>query len=264
MTPFITNDAVVLGLLLSILAIIFYTSSLKGFFQKLYSFLPPLLFCYFLPGLLNSFGVVSGEQSQLYRVVSQFLLPACLVYFTLGMDFKAIVKLGPKAMIVFLVGALGVMIGGPLAVWIVKQFSPETVGGIGSDAVWRGLSTIAGNWIGGGANQTALKEVFKPSDALFSQVVAVDVIIAELWMALLIYGAGHAARIDKWLNADSSSIERLKNQIEADQQNNQRIATLNDLDYGNRVWSNWPRSFFSRFNCTLYQKQLSKPKSIWS
>lgn len=227
--PLITNDAVVLGLLLSILAAIFYTSTLKGFFQKLYLFFPPLLFCYFLPGLLNSFGVISGEQSQLYRVVSQFFLPACLVYFTLGMDFKAIAKLGPKAIIIFLAGAAGVMVGGPLAVWIVKQFSPETVGGIGPDAVWRGLSTIAGSWIGGGANQTALKEVFRPSDALFSQVVAVDVVIAELWMALLIYGAGHTARIDKWLKADSSSIEKLKNQIEADQQNNQRIPTLNDL-----------------------------------
>jgi len=44
---------------------------------------------------------------------------------------------------------------------IISIFSPETVGGAGPDAVWRGLSTLAGSWIGGGANQAAMLEIFK-------------------------------------------------------------------------------------------------------
>nr|MCU0339669.1 DUF819 family protein [Spirosomataceae bacterium] len=132
----IHSDAVVLGLLMVILSLIFYTSSLKNrFWVRFYAVVPPLLLCYFIPGLLNSFGVVSGEDSQLYPVVSQYFLPACLVYFTLGMDFKAVVRLGPKALIVFLAGTVGIMVGGPLAVWIVKNISPETVGGTGAEAV---------------------------------------------------------------------------------------------------------------------------------
>ena len=188
--PLIQNDAVVLGLLMLTLAMVFYTASLKSkFWQKFYTFFPPLLLCYFLPGLYNSFGLVSGDTSKLYSVVSQYFLPATLVFFTLGMDFKAIARLGGKAIIVFLAGTLGVMIGGPCAMWIVKLISPETISGTGADEVWRGMSTIAGSWIGGGANQTALKEVFQPSDKLFSQVIAVDVIVAEIWLAVLIYGA---------------------------------------------------------------------------
>jgi uncharacterized membrane protein len=31
------------------------------------------------------------------------------------------------------------------------------------EEVWKGLSTIAGSWIGGGANQTAMLEVFGAS-----------------------------------------------------------------------------------------------------
>jgi uncharacterized membrane protein len=31
--------------------------------------------------------------------------------------------------------------------------------------VWKGLSTIAGSWIGGGANQTAMLEVFAQAKA---------------------------------------------------------------------------------------------------
>ena len=226
----ISSDAVVLGLLLVVLALVFHTASLQNrFWKRFYAFVPPLLLCYFIPGLLNTFGIISGEKSQLYPVVSQYFLPACLVFFTLGMDFKAVMSLGLKALIVFLAGSLGIMLGGPLAVWIVQLISPETVGGTGADAVWRGLATIAGSWIGGGANQTALKEVFQPSDRLFSQVVAVDVLVAEFWMAALIYGAGFAPRIDRFLQADARAIDQLRDKLEQEQKTLQYIPSLNDL-----------------------------------
>ncbi|MCE7064115.1 DUF819 domain-containing protein [Dyadobacter sp. CY326] len=225
----ITNDAVVLGILMLILALIFYTASMEtGGWKRFYSFVPPLLLCYFIPGLLNSFGIVNGSVSQLYPVVSKYFLPACLVFFTIGMDWRSLSRLGPKALIAMLVGTLGIMIGGPFALWIVGTISPETVRGEGADAVWRGLSTIAGSWIGGGANQTALREVFKPSDALFSQMVAIDVLIAELWMAFLIYGAGIASRIDHFLGADSSPIEQIKVQLDAQHQANEKAPHVRD------------------------------------
>lgn len=226
------NDATVLGLLMVMLALVFYTASLpqKGW-QRFYSIFPPLLLCYFIPGVLNSFGIINGAGSQLYPVVSRYLLPACLVLFTLGMDWKALTRLGPPAIVMMLVGSFGIIIGGPIALFIVGKISPETVAGQGPDAIWRGLATIAGSWIGGGANQTALREVFKPSDRLFSQIVAVDVITAELWMAILIYGAGMPARIDRFLRADSTRINEIKDHLEAYQQNNQRIPGTKDFIY---------------------------------
>ncbi len=225
----IKNDAAVLGLLFVILALVFHTASLPNrLFKRFYTYVPPLLLCYFLPGLLNSVGVISGAKSNLYPVVSQYILPACLVFFTLGMDVRALVQLGGKAVLVFLAGTLGVMLGGPLALWTVQHLAPNSVGGAGADATWRGLATIAGSWIGGGANQTALKEVFRPSDRLFSQVVAVDVLTAELWMAVLIYGAGHAVRIDRFFNADASDIEQVRHQLEHKPESKQRIASLTD------------------------------------
>jgi uncharacterized membrane protein len=56
----------------------------------------------------------------------------------------------------FLAGTLGI-IGGPFALYIVGSFYPEVAS---NGEVWKGLSTIAGSWIGGGANQTAMLEVF--------------------------------------------------------------------------------------------------------
>lgn len=228
----ISNDATLLGLLMVILALIFYTASLPGKpWQSFYKVIPPLLLCYFIPGLLNTFGIINGVTSQLYPVVSRYLLPACLVFFTLGMDWKALAKLGPQAIAAMLVGTVGIMLGGPLALWIVKTIHPETLQGTGADEVWRGLSTIAGSWIGGGANQAALREVFKPSDKLFSQMIAVDVLVAELWMAFLIYGAGMSAKIDKFLKADSSKIDEVKRQMESNYEANVKIPVMKDYIY---------------------------------
>ncbi len=57
-----------------------------------------------LPSLLNTFNVVDGNASSIYYVASRYLLPACLVLLTISIDFKAILSLGPKALILFLTG----------------------------------------------------------------------------------------------------------------------------------------------------------------
>jgi uncharacterized membrane protein len=213
--PFFTNDAVVLGILFVILAFVFSTSSSsRPFWQKFYSYVPSVLLCYFIPAILNSLNIISGEDSSLYYVASRFLLPASLLLFTLGIDIKAIARLGRKAIIMFLAGTVGIILGGPLAILIVSTFSPETVGGAGPDAVWRGLATIAGSWIGGGANQTAMLEVFGASTELFSAVLAVDIIVANLWLAVLLYGSGRAEKIDRYFKADASAIKYVQKQVE--------------------------------------------------
>lgn len=66
-TPFITNDAVVFGMLAVILGFIFISSSSdKSFWKKFYGIVPSVLLCYFIPALLNTFGIVDGKSSQLY------------------------------------------------------------------------------------------------------------------------------------------------------------------------------------------------------
>ena len=70
-------------------------------------------FCYFLPSLLNTFGIVDGHSSNVYFVASRYLLPACLILLTISIDLKAILNLGPKALIMFLTGTMGIVIGGP-------------------------------------------------------------------------------------------------------------------------------------------------------
>ncbi len=229
MTPLITNDAIVLGMLMAILIFVFRSSrSSHPFWKKFYKYIPALLLCYFIPSIFNSLGIISGEESKLYFVASRYLLPTSLVLLTISIDLKEVLRLGPKALIMFFTGTIGIIIGGPLAIIVVSIFAPDIVGGAGPDAVWRGLTTVAGSWIGGGANQAAMKEVFGVSDNLFSAMIAVDVIIANIWMAFLLYGAGTHERIDKWLRGDTSAITRLQEKIENYRAEISKIPDLTD------------------------------------
>lgn len=228
-TALITNDAVVLGLLAVILGFIFKTSNsdnpkLKAF----YKYVPALLLCYFLPSLLNTFGIVDGHSSNIYYVASRYLLPACLILLTISIDLKAIINLGPKALIMFLVGTLGIVVGGPLSILVVSVFSPDLVGGHGPDAVWRGMTTVAGSWIGGGANQASMKEMFEVGGDIFSVMVTVDVIVANIWMAVLLLMAANHKKIDAATGADTSAIEDLKKRVEEYHAQHARMPTLND------------------------------------
>tara|TARA_R110002124_G_scaffold170608_5_gene338229 strand:- start:340 stop:1587 length:1248 start_codon:yes stop_codon:yes gene_type:complete len=225
----ITNDAVVFGLLMGVLGFVFYTSaSAHPFFKAMYRIVPVVLLCYFIPALFNTTGLISGADSQLYFVASRYLLPTSLVLLTLSIDLKSISRLGPKALIMFLTGTFGIIIGGPVALYIVAQFYPEVLGGVGADETWRGLATIAGSWIGGSANQTAMLELFGASPTLFSQMIAVDVIVANLWMAFLLYWAGKPGFFDRILKADTSAITALKEKVEAHQKSNLKIPSLQD------------------------------------
>lgn len=227
--PLFTNDTVVFGLLAFCLGFIFYTSNLKtGFWSKFYSIVPAVLMCYLLPAILASAGLVSDEISNLYFMASRYLLPAALVLMTLSIDLRAISNLGSKAIIMFLTGSIGIIIGGPIAILIVSLFSPDTVGGNDFDAIWRGLSTIAGSWIGGGANQAAMLEIFQYNPEKYGGMVLIDIVVANIWMAIILLGVGKTKQIDKWLKADTSAIETLRIKVTAFTEKITRVPSLKD------------------------------------
>lgn len=260
-TYLITNSATVFGVLALILGAVFYThKSDSPLLKRFYQFIPALFLCYFLPSLLHTFHIVpynypcvdilsgavdagagvlaqcqaasdpsetniGASGSQIYYVASRFLLPASLVLLTLSIDFKKIRALGSKAIILFLTGTFGIVIGGPIALLIMSVINPDVVTG----DVWRGMTTVAGSWIGGSANQAAMKEVYNVSGELFSSMIAVDVIIANIWMAVLLIMAAKSKEIDAKSGADVSAIEDLKATVEKFQKDHEKNPNLTDL-----------------------------------
>lgn len=227
--PTFVSDTIVFGLLAIILALIFYTSSLeKKGWKKFYMFVPALLLCYLIPAILDSLGLISKEYSSLYTMAKNYLLPGALILMTLGIDFKGIINLGPKAIIMFLTATVGIVIGGPIAIFVYSFIDPEVVGGIGDQEAWRGFATLAGSWIGGGANQAAMLETYKYNPDFYGKMVTVDIVVANLWMAFLLWGAARAEKFDKWLKADTSSIEELKKNMSNYQAMSAKNPTLTD------------------------------------
>ncbi len=276
MEPLFTNDAIVLGLLVMLVAWVFHTSSSSNArWKKFYTIVPSILLCYFLPGLLNwplnliasewfdnslidylasinlelpdtnSFGEIEAfltntgieesvidsykRESRLYFMASRYLLPASLVLLCLSIDLKGIINLGPKALIMFFAATIGIIIGGPLAILLISAIAPDVLNVGGTEEVWRGLSTVAGSWIGGGANQASMKEIFGVSDGLFSTMIVVDVICANIWTGFLLYGASTTKKVDRWLKSDTTAIDDLKKRVEDYQASIAKIPTLSEV-----------------------------------
>src|SRR5690606_21915109 len=122
----------------------------------------------------HSTGLIDGNASGLCPMARDYLLPSSLVLLCIAIDLGAVLRLGPRAVIMFLTGTVGVMLGAVVAFRAMGIIQPEAVAG----ETWRGMTTVAGSWIGGGANQAAMKEVFEVETTLFGQFVAVDVLVA--------------------------------------------------------------------------------------
>lgn len=252
--PYFTDDTIVFGLLMAALGFVFYTSSQKtGFWNKFYKVVPALLMCYLIPAILNSLGIIGAGHTNLYYVASRYLLPASLVLMTLSIDLKAVFGLGPKALIMFLTGTAGIILGGPIAILIMSIISPETLNGAGPDAIWRGLSTLAGSWIGGGANQAAMLEIYDYNPEKYGGMVLVDIVVANLWMAILLMGIGKEKQIDKWLKADNSAIVKLKDKVSDYALSVTRVPSLGDImimlafGFGAVGVSHWGAGLISSF-----------------
>lgn len=217
--PLVDDPAGVLAVLLAVLAAIFWATQ-HPTFGKIFKYVPALIFCYFIPTALTTFNIIPAD-SELYAWVKGYVLPASLLLLILALDVPGILRLGPKAIIMLLAGTAGVVIGGPVSLWICKDMLPP-------DA-WQGMTALSGSWIGGGANFVALGKIAKASDKMIATMVIPDVFIANCWMAVLLYSSAFQNQIDRWTRANASAIRDLEHRLTEFQQRIARIPSLADL-----------------------------------
>jgi uncharacterized membrane protein len=73
-----------------------------------------------------------------------------------------------------------------------------------------------------------MKEVYGAGDRLFSVMIAVDVLVANVWMACLLFAAGRAKQIDTKVGADTSAIDEVKTKVEEFRARIAKIPALKD------------------------------------
>ncbi|MCA9252333.1 MAG: DUF819 family protein [Phycisphaerales bacterium] len=218
-TAKIDDPAGVLSVLLAVLAALFAINAHPKL-GKIFKVVPVLVFCYFVPTLLSTLNVIP-HKSALYDFAKGHMLPASLLLLIVALDLPAILRLGWKAVAMLLAGTFGIVIGGPIAFMICKSTLPPDT--------WRGLAALSGSWIGGTANFVAIGKAANISDKMLADMVIPDVLIANIWMAVLLFCAGKQAAIDRFVGADTSAIDDLKHRMEDFQARTNRIPSMSDL-----------------------------------
>ncbi|MBI1979663.1 MAG: DUF819 family protein [Elusimicrobia bacterium] len=161
--------------------------------QKIFNYLPVPFWCYFLPALLSTAGLIPS-QNPFYGKFSVLILPACLFLLLIGTDLPAILHLGPKALAAMAVGTVGIAIGGILTYFIgFHRIGLEESWG---DQVWKGWGALSATWTGGSANMLSVKEILGVPEALFSNLVITDTVVAYTWMAFLVFLSSRQRQYD--------------------------------------------------------------------
>jgi uncharacterized membrane protein len=188
--------------------------------QKFFHYAPPLIWAYFLPMISTTLGIIPSS-STLYDFVSTYILPFGLLLLLLSTNVPATLRLGPKAISMFLAGTLGVVIGGPIALAIFQPFLPE-------DA-WKGVAALAGSWIGGSANMAALVDAVGTPEEILAPIIVVDTVVGYSWMGIMIALAGFQHKFNKWNKADNSIVEKINEQIGELEKQNAKPITVTAL-----------------------------------
>ncbi|MBM7588059.1 putative membrane protein [Bacillus pakistanensis] len=229
-TPLIQDPMAIFAYLVAVIGLLFVLGESKNpFLQKFFHYAPPLIWTYFIPMLSTTLGIIPAD-SALYDFASTFILPVGLLLLLLSANVPATLKLGPKALMMFFAGTLGVIIGGPIALAIFQPFLPEEA--------WTGVAALAGSWIGGSANMAALIEATGTPDHILSPIIVVDTVVGYSWMGIMIFLASFQHKFNKWNKADNSIIEKVSKDMGDFQQKNARpievpqLAAILGLGFG--------------------------------
>ncbi|MGM7700789.1 DUF819 family protein [Pseudalkalibacillus sp. Hm43] len=172
--------------------------------QKFFHYAPPIIWTYFLPMLSTTFGIIPSD-STVYGFVSSIILPVGLLLLLLSADVPATLRLGPKAIIMFLAGTFGIVIGGPIALAIFQPYLPAEA--------WTGVGALAGSWIGGSANMAAMVDALDTPKDILSPMIVVDTVVGYSWMGIMIALSGFQRQFNKWNKADNAVVEKVNEQI---------------------------------------------------
>ena len=205
--PLLTDPMQVLAVLLGFLGLLFWVNG-HARYGRMFKVIPLLVFAYFVPTVMSNLGLIP-LQSELYDFVKKYLLPASLVLLTMSVDVPAIMRLGRNAVLLFLGATATIVIGGPLALLVCHQLIPAEM----MDEAWRGLSALSGSWIGGTANMVVLQEHTGASEAILGPIIVVDVAVANVWMAFLLWFAGREKVIDERIDADRASLDEVRERV---------------------------------------------------
>ncbi|MFB6249878.1 MAG: DUF819 domain-containing protein [Salinibacter sp.] len=218
-SPLVSDPMAIVALFSAILGGVFWLDSFDAF-EPVFKYLPPVIWAYFVPMLCTTAGITPAE-SPVYDWMSAYLLPFSLFLLMITVDLKAILRLGPMALFMMCAGTLGIMVGGPVVFAVFGRFFEDPV-------AWKGFAALSGSWIGGTANMMAMKQSVGTPDSTLGPLLVVDVVAGYGWMGVLIFLSAYQDRFDRWIQADTSTMDRLNEKMQNVEEKRHPV-TLKDL-----------------------------------
>ncbi len=205
--------------LVGIVGVVFAASEWR-IFRPIFKFLPPVVFCYFIPMLATTSGIIPSK-SALYDLMNSLLLYPVLILLLLSANYRAIVRLGPVALGLMIVGSVGIALGAVLG---YAMFAPRL-----DPQAWKNIGALAGSWTGGSANMVAVKAALEIPDTVFAPMFAVDAVMAYTWLGLLILGSSFQAAYARRIGVKTRLQREIEERVSEWAQAPQRAASTRDL-----------------------------------
>jgi len=204
--------------LAAVLGVILWLSGVSEL-RRLFRITPVIIYAYFIPTLSTSVGI-TPIASPTYDWMARYLLPFSLMLLMMTVDVRAILRLGKMALVMMLVGAAGIVIGGPIALAVLGHWLPADT--------WMGMAALSGSWIGGAPNMVAIKESVGTPDSIMGPIIVVDTVVGYGWMGVLLFFSAWQDRFDTYVGADTSAIQAVNRRL-ADLDSSRLPAEIGDL-----------------------------------
>jgi uncharacterized membrane protein len=234
----IGSSAGVLAVLAGVTSLFFLLEKRTGW--RVFNYFPPLIFIYLIPVALSNAGIIP-TQSPVYGFMRDSILPTFLVIMLLQVDFLATVRAMGRGVIVMLMGTLGVVVGAPIALFLVKHGLES----LGPDA-WKGYGALAGSWIGGTGNMAATAVALDLSDKslAFGYGLIADNAVYLIWLPILLMSKNFAGWFHRFARTPKDRVESVHKaaaalSVESGRMEMRHLLYLAFLGFGATALSGW-------------------------
>ncbi|WP_297829601.1 DUF819 family protein [Thermomonas sp.] len=165
---------------------------------KLFTVLPPIVLVYLSITALAVAGLwtISPQIKEAQGTLVARGVPALLFLLMVNCDLRAIFRLGPRVLGVFVSTTFSLFVA---FVVVFLLFRPWLAG-----KAWQPLAALSGSWVGGTANQIAVKEAIGMSDELLGMSLLTDALCYSVWVVVLFSIARLAPAFNRWTGAKNS------------------------------------------------------------
>lgn len=140
-----------------------------------------------LTGLLLSNVAILPTSCPVYDVVNSFLLPFSVPLLLFGADLRRVVRDTGRLLIAFLLGAVAVVLGTLLALWLFPQ--PHL-----GDSSWKVAAALCSRHIGGAVNYVACCSFLQVPPSLVAAGLAADNLVCAVYFSV-IFALAPAAQV---------------------------------------------------------------------